>query len=612
MAVCAGGAFAGTFLVYLLTLCPTVYVEGSGELIGAVHFLGTSHPTGYPLFCLVGRLFSAFLPWGSVAFKVNAATACTGALAAGCLAAFLHGRGCRAWVCAGAGMALGFSRTFWSQSVVAEVYGLSTLMALLVLAVGLQAIERREPRLLVLTGFLMGLGLTTHLNQVLVWPGLLLLLLWRWPGLWRRGRLLAGTGLAAIGGYSLVLYLPLRNGRGPGFHWGDLGTPGLLWEHLTGALYRSSFFSIPWEGVLLNAGRWVGQMTGEFHPLLAPVCVWGVWQAWQRDRLALVGAGGMVLMNLIAVFNYHRDPNGIGVFFLPSLAGMALFLGYGLDHLGRFLGQRGAVLAGVLAPMAVMAANWTAADRSGNDIAYQYGKDILDDLPREAVLITEADDASYILDYLQRVEGERPDVTLFNRVGRGTDLLSGEERRQTAKEQARTQLLRERALIQKGERPVFFLVARVMPADGYQFLPAGLVYRVAPAGEKPQECPIDLSNAQKTEIYRDPWVRKIQANYWFMVGEQQLALGRQAEAVRAYERAAEVAFDSRTMRYNIAVVLYRCGELERARVHALAAREIDPWQPGPYRLLARLARLQGRLGEEKYLLKRAANLEGYP
>ena len=55
-------AFAGAMLVYVLTLCPTVYVEGSGEVIGAVRGLGTPHPTGYPLFCLSARLLTALLP----------------------------------------------------------------------------------------------------------------------------------------------------------------------------------------------------------------------------------------------------------------------------------------------------------------------------------------------------------------------------------------------------------------------------------------------------------------------------------------------------------------------------------------------------------------------
>ena len=52
--------------------------------------------------------------------------------------------------------------------------------------------------------------------------------------------LLAGCG-AALVGYSLVLYLPIRNGIGPGFHWGDLSGWGEVWDHLTGATYRGSF-----------------------------------------------------------------------------------------------------------------------------------------------------------------------------------------------------------------------------------------------------------------------------------------------------------------------------------------------------------------------------------
>ena len=65
--------FVLSALVYALTLCPTVYVEGSGELIGAVSMLGTPHPTGYPLFCLFGRLVVVALPMGNTALEVNVA-----------------------------------------------------------------------------------------------------------------------------------------------------------------------------------------------------------------------------------------------------------------------------------------------------------------------------------------------------------------------------------------------------------------------------------------------------------------------------------------------------------------------------------------------------------
>ena len=71
----APAAAALSLVVYLQTLCPTVYVEGSGELIGATYLLGTPHPTGYPLFCLLGRLIAVLLPLSSPALEVNAASA---------------------------------------------------------------------------------------------------------------------------------------------------------------------------------------------------------------------------------------------------------------------------------------------------------------------------------------------------------------------------------------------------------------------------------------------------------------------------------------------------------------------------------------------------------
>ena len=102
-----------------MTLCPTVYVEGSGELIGAAYGLGTAHPTGYPLFCLSSRLLALVLPWVSPALAINAASALFAAACCGVLATVLCGRGVRPVVALAAALALAFSRTFWSQAVIA-------------------------------------------------------------------------------------------------------------------------------------------------------------------------------------------------------------------------------------------------------------------------------------------------------------------------------------------------------------------------------------------------------------------------------------------------------------------------------------------------------------
>lgn len=606
-------AFAAALAIYLLTLCPTVYVEGSGELIGAVRLLGTPHPTGYPLYCLLGRLCCALVPLGGPVWPVNLTTAITSAAAAAVVALLLCRRGLSPWAALAGGLALGFSRTFWSQAVVAEVYGLSLLTAVLILLTGAEVAARREPRLLIAVGYLWGLGMAAHLSQALLLPGLVLVLAWQWPRLWQRPGLIFWTAVAAVVGYSIVLYLPVRNGVGPGFHWGALNSPSLLWDHLTGALYRSSFFSLPWQGMLLNGQRWLAQLPLEFTPLLLPLVAWGGWAAARRDRSMAVLVALAVLCNLVAALNYHRDPNGLGVFFLTGFAGLAILIGYGADDLRRRFGTAAGALVGVLVPGVLLAANWGAADHRDEWTAYRFGRDILAGLPANAVLVAEGDDASFVVDYLQRIEGLRRDVTLYNRMGRGTDLLTPEQRRLPMAVQQDLQAKAEAALIRQGTRPVCYLAARGVPLADYELAPDGLAYvAVRRGGERPDRPPPGWAFTGEAGPDGDPWVRKLRADYWYMQGEYELAHDRRAAAASAYEQAAVVACESRSMRYNVALALARCDEPTRALPHALAACNLDPWQAAPHRLLAKLANELGRPAEAADHLKRAEALSRKP
>ena len=601
-----------SLVVYGMTLCPTVYVEGSGELIGAAYRLGTAHPTGYPLFCLSSRLIALALPWVSPAVAINAASALFAAACCGALAAVLYGRGVRPVVALAAALALAFSRTFWSQAVIAEVYGLALLLVVLVVVQTLRVCERKEPRQVLLLGWLMGLGLTAHLMQVLIWPGVVAVLAWRWPALWRRPLLLAQGMLAGLGGYSLVAYLPLRNGRGSGFHWGPLDDLAALWQHLSGALYRSSFFSLPLEGMLLNAQRWVVQAVGEFHFALVPLIAWGGWAAWRRDRSVFVLVGGAITCNLIAALNYHRDPNGLPVFYLLSIVGLAVWLAMGLDALASRVRPLVSVPLAALVVALVLIAHYEASNRSENWVADRYGRDILADLPEGAILITEGDDAAFVLDYLLRIESLRPDVTLYNRMGRGTDILAWSEHALPPLRREQLRWRREAALA-RGERPLFYLVPRRAPISGWVFVPAGLVYRLQAPDDSTETAPqIEMGNALVADFFRDSWVRKIQSNYYFMAGEERLWAGDQAGAMAAYEQAAAIAFDSRTTRFNVALKLFEIGELDRAMSHAADAAAIDPWQPTPYRLMEHIEREQGRYDEARRWRKKAGELQRVP
>src|SRR3989344_5643683 len=63
--------FVFTFLVYLHHLSPSVYGGDVGDFLTAILLKGVAHPSGYPLFTLLGILFNG-LPFGQTpAWKVG-------------------------------------------------------------------------------------------------------------------------------------------------------------------------------------------------------------------------------------------------------------------------------------------------------------------------------------------------------------------------------------------------------------------------------------------------------------------------------------------------------------------------------------------------------------
>src|SRR5262249_29358795 len=120
--------------VYVMTLSPTVawrnFGEDSGDLLVASATLGIPHPTGYPLYVLLGRV-AGFLPLGTLAFRINLVSALAGAASVFFLACLTFelaaaSSGVGGWLAsATAALLYAFSLGAWSQSSVAEVYTLN-------------------------------------------------------------------------------------------------------------------------------------------------------------------------------------------------------------------------------------------------------------------------------------------------------------------------------------------------------------------------------------------------------------------------------------------------------------------------------------------------------
>ena len=136
--------FSITLFLYINTMSPTIPpYRDSGELITVIDTLGVAHPPGYPLYTILGKLFS-FLPVGSVAFRINLFSSVCGALTVIFLIMTILElnrslfrntmKSHRIIFAVSAGLLFGFSYLFWYLSIVAEIYTLDSMfIALLIL-----------------------------------------------------------------------------------------------------------------------------------------------------------------------------------------------------------------------------------------------------------------------------------------------------------------------------------------------------------------------------------------------------------------------------------------------------------------------------------------------
>ncbi|MCB0253892.1 MAG: DUF2723 domain-containing protein [Anaerolineae bacterium] len=201
------GLGIAALILYVVALAPTVATvfDDSLEFQVVLPTLGIAHPTGYPLYTLLGGLFS-LLPVGDDAFRVNLLSAVAGAATIGVM--FLVSRQLGSSRLAAAAMSFVFalSSTWWSQATIAEVYTLHGLFVALILLLTLLGNGTRSPWL----ALVFGLSLAHHRTTLLLAPGVAVYLLWNDPGVLRRPKdllMLAGAFLLPL---LLYAWLPLR------------------------------------------------------------------------------------------------------------------------------------------------------------------------------------------------------------------------------------------------------------------------------------------------------------------------------------------------------------------------------------------------------------------
>jgi hypothetical protein len=424
----AGVAVLVVLALYLRTMPPTItwWFGGSdsGELVSAADALGIAHPTGYPLFVLLGHLATR-VPFGDVAARVNAMNAVLGALAAGGIVLTVlaltdrrDGRPVvRVVAAALAALAVATSSLYWSQAIIAEVYILQAALSVLVLFVWARRGTHPAAR-----GVAHGLALTNHLTAV-IFLGAALLTVARSDGLWRP-RPAAWFALGMAAALCLYLLLPLRAAQGPVVNWGgDVTTLSGFLTHVTGQQYRGNLDLFDLLGSLRDLISFLRLMIEDLTPWLIPTAAVGVASLIRADRSYAWFTGLAVAGTLLFTASYRiadRAP-----YLLPVYVVVGVWGGLGLlavlhaaSGWARGRERRSLLLAGAGAGVLLLGIwvvrSYRQVDLSGDDSAVVFARTTLEVLPPNATYLSARDDVTFALWYAQQVLDLRRDVRVID------------------------------------------------------------------------------------------------------------------------------------------------------------------------------------------------------
>ncbi len=425
-------AFGLPILLYVLTAAPTLFNLDSAEFTTAVASGGIVRATGYPLYLLLGKLWLWLPLAGDVGHRMNLFSAFWGAVTLFLADRILRRLDVGPWARLGGLGLLAVGPYFWGLSLIAEVYTLHTGLMAGILLLLLAWAERPSPTRLAWPVLLMALSAGNHAATALLIPGAVWFVMASHPRQLLRARTWVVGGLALLAGASIFLVLPWRYLAQPAFNYAgiydgrgvfypvDLTTLEGIWWLISGQTFASRMFAYSLGELGPEILAYAGQLWSTFLAVgIGPGLLGGVVLCRRNWRL-----GGFLLLLFLANAAFYIDYRVVDkeTMFLPTYLIWALWLGVGYqvlldwvrDSRGGFLRSwhLRALMSGAVFLALIL--HWPLTDLSQDWSTREQSQAILETVEPDALVLGWWETIP-ALQYMQLVEGQRPDVTLLNR-----------------------------------------------------------------------------------------------------------------------------------------------------------------------------------------------------
>ncbi|MFA7326831.1 MAG: DUF2723 domain-containing protein [Candidatus Kapaibacterium sp.] len=418
-------------LVYVLTLAPDVYFTDSGELASVATSLGIAHPTGYPLFTLVGYLWANILPWAPI-YNLNLMAAF--ATAASSMMLFLslstlftkfrliskvahHTSEIKNNLLAlFISFGYSFALTTWRQATSVEVYSLQLLLINTFIYVIIKAYYSAEKSdvYLILSGFILGLGFANHLTSFMLIPAGLIIFFSKTKNIKSNSRykLLAYVVGATLLGVLLYLYLPIRSAQSPMFNWGEVHRSfDKFMYHVTGAQYQVWMFSDAAASkenfklffeLIPSQLTWIGVL----------FLFYGFYVLYRGNKTIFWALISTAILCVLYSMNYSI--HDIDSYFVTAYVVLFLIVGLAAKQLINY--QVNLVYLFAFIPLFNLYSHYETNDLSNDNTVSEYYRLVTVSAEPNAIIISaQWDFWVSAFWYKDKIEGKRQDITLIEK-----------------------------------------------------------------------------------------------------------------------------------------------------------------------------------------------------
>lgn len=592
--------FLVSFVAYIKTLCPTVYEGDSGEISAAIATLGIAHPTGFPLYMLIGKLFSVILPFGDIAYRINICSAFFASLSVGVIYLILRTLVTNRPVCVGAALSFAFSATLWSHATAARVYALAAFFITLLMWVIFLWNREQKDKYLLLFAVILGLALGTHTMVILVIPVAVATIAVTKPKTFSRPAIvLAVLTALALGGLQ-YLYFPIAASRNPVVNWGN---PTNFTRFINYITQREYSFKMGVRGI---AGSSKVLFTAlkffilDFTPL-GLVFIFGLVGYWRKRRKIFLLSSLVVIGNVLLMiyYGYEKDFFTLYRYLMPSYIIIAIWIGYGLNYLYIYLKIRTrlrllAWLPLVLLPLACFITHYHKNDRSRNFIVYDYATNILNTVAGNSILLSTGDAVFGPLLYLQEANNYRGDVLIVDK-----ELLTWDWYCENLLKHYEDIVPNDILSVSSEERLHHFINTNIskipifstfLMLESYKNIPYGLVYKIAPKDSSFEVAEIEEINDVLWKSYNQRGLLDASIYKGYMVKEivqaysqshNNLGLyynnkGQIESAIKEYTESLKYNPENFASLFNLGQLYLQKQDMQKARVILDKARKVNP------------------------------------